>query len=70
MSDKYPSLGFDPAPGDVGNVETLAARTKRAATALDTAQNSIKRLTGNVSWTGDAASAFSKKVGELPRSEG
>ncbi|MBT2504803.1 hypothetical protein J7I98_02615 [Streptomyces sp. ISL-98] len=67
MSDKYPSLGFDPAPGDVGNVGTLADRTKKAATALDHAQDSIKRLTGNVSWAGDAASAFSKKVGELPR---
>ncbi|MGX1885366.1 putative T7SS-secreted protein [Streptomyces sp. NPDC055287] len=67
MSDKYPSLGFDPAPGDSGNVGSLAVRTKTAATALDTAQNSIKRLTGNVSWAGDAASAFSQKVGELPR---
>ncbi|MFE9398771.1 putative T7SS-secreted protein [Streptomyces flavidovirens] len=67
MSDKYPTLGFDPAPGDSGNVGSLAARTKKAATALDTAQNSIKRLTGDVSWAGDAASAFSKKVGELPR---
>ncbi|MBT2524804.1 hypothetical protein J7E91_04980 [Streptomyces sp. ISL-99] len=44
MSDKYPTLGFDPAPGDSGNVGSLAARTKKAATALDTAQNSIKRL--------------------------
>ncbi|MGR8007655.1 putative T7SS-secreted protein [Streptomyces hypolithicus] len=67
MSATYPSLGFDPAPGDTGNVGTLAARTKKAATALDTAQSSIKRLTGNVSWAGDAASAFSTKVGELPR---
>ncbi|MFC7308681.1 putative T7SS-secreted protein [Streptomyces monticola] len=67
MSDQYPAIGFDPAPGNPGNVESLAARTKKAATALDNAQNSIKRLTGNVSWAGDAASAFSKKVGELPR---
>ncbi|WP_338673485.1 putative T7SS-secreted protein [Streptomyces sp. SCSIO 30461] len=67
MSDSYPSLGFDPAPGNTGNVDSLAARTKKAANALDNAQNSIKRLTGNVSWAGDAASAFSKKVGELPR---
>lgn len=66
-SDSYPSLGFDPAPGSPGNVDSLAARTKRAAAALDNAQNSIKRLTGNVTWAGDAASAFSKKVGELPR---
>ncbi len=65
--DSYPSLGFDPAPGSPGNVDSLAARTKRAAAALDNAQNSIKRLTGNVTWAGDAASAFSKKVGELPR---
>ncbi|WP_030231262.1 putative T7SS-secreted protein [Streptomyces sp. NRRL S-455] len=66
-SDSYPALGFDPAPGNPGNVDSLAARTKKAATALDNAQNSIKRLTGNVTWAGDAASAFSKKVGELPR---
>lgn len=66
-SDSYPALGFDPAPGSPGNVDSLAARTKRAADALDNAQNSIKRLTGNVTWAGDAASAFSKKVGELPR---
>ncbi len=66
MSATYPSLGFDPAPGDAGNVGSLAARTKKAATALDNAQDTIKRLTGNVSWAGDAASAFSRKVGELP----
>lgn len=65
--ESYPALGFDPAPGNPGNVDSLAARTKRAAAALDNAQNSIKRLTGNVTWAGDAASAFSKKVGELPR---
>ncbi|MBA2809409.1 hypothetical protein E0500_018895 [Streptomyces sp. KM273126] len=66
-SDTYPALGFDPAPGNPGNVDSLSARTKKAADALDNAQNSIKRLTGNVTWAGDAASAFSKKVGELPR---
>jgi hypothetical protein len=66
-SDAYPALGFDPAPGNPGNVDSLAARTKKAAAALDNAHNSIKRLTGNVTWAGDAASAFSKKVGELPR---
>lgn len=43
-SDSYPALGFDPAPGDSGNVDSLAARTKKAADALDNAQNSIKRL--------------------------
>ncbi|MEV7002717.1 putative T7SS-secreted protein [Streptomyces sp. NPDC093982] len=66
-SDSHPALGFDPAPGNPGNVDSLAARTKKAAAALDNAQNSIKRLTGNVTWAGDAASAFSTKVGELPR---
>ncbi|MEV6588105.1 putative T7SS-secreted protein [Streptomyces acidicola] len=66
-NDAYPALGFDPAPGNPGNVDALSARTKKAADALDNAQNSIKRLTGNVTWAGDAASAFSKKVGELPR---
>ncbi|MFI1732728.1 putative T7SS-secreted protein [Streptomyces acidicola] len=66
-NDSYPALGFDPAPGNPGNVDSLAARTKKASDALDNAQNSIKRLTGNVTWSGDAASAFSKKVGELPR---
>ncbi|WP_230396361.1 DUF4407 domain-containing protein, partial [Streptomyces blattellae] len=66
-SDSYPALGFDPAPGNPGNVDSLAARTKRAAAALDNAQNTITRLTGNITWAGDAASAFSKKVGELPR---
>lgn len=66
-SDSFPALGFDPAPGDSGNVDSLAARTRKAATALDNAQQSIQRLTGNVTWAGDAANAFSKKVGELPR---
>ncbi|MGP2439256.1 putative T7SS-secreted protein [Streptomyces sp. JW3] len=66
-SDSYPALGFDPAPGDPGNVDSLAARTRKAAASLDNAYGSIKRLTGNVTWAGDAASAFSKKVGELPR---
>lgn len=66
-TDSYPALGFDPAPGDPGNVDSLAARAKKAADALEHAHNSIERLTGNVTWAGDAASAFSKKVEELPR---
>lgn len=39
-SDSYSALGFDPAPGNPGYVDSLAARTKKAAAALDNAQNS------------------------------
>ncbi|MGW7194635.1 hypothetical protein [Streptomyces chryseus] len=58
VSDQHPALGFGSVPGDSGNVGSLAARTKTAATAVDTAQNGIKRLTGNVRRAGDGASAY------------
>ncbi|MFJ8045327.1 putative T7SS-secreted protein [Kitasatospora sp. NPDC096147] len=69
MSDAadFPALGFDPAPGNPGNVDALVTRLNTAANALSSAHQSLSSLTRTGgSWQGDAATAFAGKVGELP----
>ncbi|WP_345699280.1 putative T7SS-secreted protein [Kitasatospora terrestris] len=69
MSDasEFPTLGFDPAPGNTGNVGTLVGRLTTAAGALERASGTLSSLTRGSSWQGDAARAFAGKVGELPK---
>lgn len=69
MSDEadFPALGFDPAPGNPGNVDTLVSRLNSAAGALESAHQTLSKLTqAGGSWQGDAAQAFASKVTELP----
>ncbi|MEV4616318.1 putative T7SS-secreted protein [Kitasatospora sp. NPDC049258] len=69
MSDAadFPALGFDPAPGNPGSVDTLVTRLNTAAGALESAHQSLSSLTRvGGSWQGDAAQAFAAKVTELP----
>ncbi|MFI5534365.1 putative T7SS-secreted protein [Kitasatospora sp. NPDC051853] len=69
MSDAadFPALGFDPAPGNPGNVDALVTRLNTAASALSSAHQSLSSLTRTGgAWQGDAATAFAGKVGELP----
>ncbi|MDH6128517.1 putative T7SS-secreted protein [Kitasatospora sp. GP82] len=65
---EYPALGFNPAPGNVGGVNALVDQLNSASNAMENAHNTLTSLaSGSGSWQGDAANAFSKKVGELPK---
>ncbi|MFJ6214583.1 hypothetical protein ACIQGZ_14795 [Streptomyces sp. NPDC092296] len=64
----FPALGFDPAPGDIGNVDALVTQLNTAAGALDSAHRTLTSLGRSGSaWEGAAAEAFAGKVGELPK---
>jgi hypothetical protein len=67
-ANPYPYLGWNPVPGDVGEIQVLAAKIKKSAAALDDAHQRVKRLLGESDyWEGDAAKAFREALGgELP----
>ncbi|KDN83943.1 putative T7SS-secreted protein [Kitasatospora cheerisanensis] len=70
MSSKadFPTLGFDPAPGNPENVDGLVAKLNRASGAMESAHRTLVAVgQGGSVWEGDAAKAFAGKVGELPR---
>lgn len=63
----FQALGFDPAPGQLGNVETLGQRFTAVSQALGDAHQALTRIgqTDGI-WQGAAAQAFQSTVGELP----
>ncbi|MBP2473451.1 uncharacterized protein YukE [Crossiella equi] len=64
---EYPTLGFDPAPGQLAGVEALARNFSHVATMLaetHAALTQIGRAQGI--WQGEAAEKFQVAVGELP----
>ncbi|WP_206504611.1 putative T7SS-secreted protein [Streptomyces chrestomyceticus] len=64
----FPALGFNPAPGDLGSVESLNGKLDAAKRSLDSAHSVLSRIgKGGGDWEGDAAKAFSEKVGDLPK---
>jgi hypothetical protein len=63
----FPGIGFDPAPGDVTQLEALALtlhRTARRLAEADRLLSSAGRAYG--SWTGPAAEEFAQRIGPLP----
>lgn len=55
----YPALGFDPAPGDPGELAQLVAALGTAAHKLGSAQALIQKMADDKdSWQGSAAEAF------------
>ncbi|WP_329456275.1 hypothetical protein [Streptomyces sp. NBC_01497] len=65
----YPTLGFDPAPGAPASVDDLATKLSAAVGGLEKANATLTAIAkgGHASaWEGEAATAFSKKVGDLP----
>lgn len=63
----WPGLGFDPAPGDVAALDGLTGRLIAASRALVAARDTMESVrTAPGGWDGDAAQAFTSKVGELP----
>ncbi|WP_181787934.1 putative T7SS-secreted protein [Streptomyces phytophilus] len=64
MADKdYPTLGFDPAPGDAHSTKYLARTIGRLAGELGTTAKELERLDQGV-WKGKAANAFSDHVAD------
>lgn len=62
---EYPALGFDPAPGDPGAIARAAQASARFAARLDADVAALRRLTA-VDWRGNAATAFTGTLGQLP----
>ncbi|MGH3830296.1 MAG: putative T7SS-secreted protein [Pseudonocardiaceae bacterium] len=68
MTGHYPTLGFDPAPGDVDVVENLRGTVSRVAGQLNSAAGGLRQLGHSDGvWQGQAAQAFARRVGELPQ---
>jgi hypothetical protein len=63
----WPGLGFDPAPGSAAAVAQLAQAMTAAQRQLTEALQIISGVGRGGTWTGDAASAFLSRVGELPK---
>ena len=65
--EQYPSLGFDPARGNVGTVRALARQMTDTGTYAKEAHDALRSVQHNKDvWTGNAAKAFSEKLGDLP----
>lgn len=66
-SGSYPALGFNPAPGNVGTVSSLASNFVTVSSHLQQARDAMTKA-GQVGgfWEGDAANAFHNDIGELP----
>lgn len=64
----YDALGFDPAPGVPASVHHLVASLTSVTGQLHDAHATLTRLgRTDGAWVGEAASAFAKKTGSLPK---
>ncbi|MFE0023073.1 WXG100 family type VII secretion target [Amycolatopsis sp. NPDC059021] len=66
--DSFEALGFDPAPGDLAQVSTIAEKYRTVATGLTDALESLQAIVqkkGEI-WQGQASEAFARRVGKLP----
>ncbi|HEX3647712.1 MAG TPA: hypothetical protein VHV49_04740 [Pseudonocardiaceae bacterium] len=63
----YPALGFNPAPGNVGTVGSLASNFLTVSSHLQQARDAMMKA-GQAGgfWEGDAASSFHNDLGKLP----
>ncbi|MCE7011915.1 hypothetical protein LWC34_55260 [Kibdelosporangium philippinense] len=64
----FPALGFDPAAGNVGTVRELAKQMTDTGGYAREANDVLKSVQDKKDvWTGEAAKAFTQKLGELPK---
>ncbi|SDP65420.1 hypothetical protein SAMN04487981_13136 [Streptomyces sp. cf386] len=66
----FPAIGFNPAPGKVESVNDLVTKLNSALSGLDSAHEILRSLRGEGggrAWEGEAAKAFTGKVGDLPK---
>lgn len=63
----FEALGFDPAPGQLGNIERLVTQYTAVSQALHDAHAALTTIgSSDGIWQGQAAEAFRGTVGELP----
>lgn len=63
----FPVLGFDPAPGDVVQVDALACTVRQALTTLAAVRGALASWGDpDAAWRGQAARAFRDSLGDLP----
>lgn len=63
----FPALGFDPAPGLGDQVTALATAVSGAAREVAAVRRTLESIgKAGGSWRGEAATAFSGQLGELP----
>jgi len=63
----FDALGFDPAPGQLANLEALSTQYQEVARSLEAAYEALTQIgSSSSSWQGEAALAFQNTVGELP----
>jgi hypothetical protein len=69
VANPYTHLGWNPVPGEPGEVGGLQGKLARSASALQTAHQKIEKLLGESGfWEGDAAVAFREALdGDLPK---
>lgn len=67
-TSEYPALGFDPAPGAVSNVESVATDLQQVAQRMGSAHDALSKIgRSDGLWEGEAADAFRGTVDELPK---
>ena len=67
-TSEYPVLGFDPAPGTVATVESVATDLQQVSTKMGDAHQALTKIGREDGiWEGQAADAFRRTVGELPK---
>ena len=65
--DGFDALGFDPAPGKAGNIETLSTNYMQVSQSLEQAHQALTRIGSSSGiWQGRAADNFRDTVAELP----
>lgn len=66
----FPTLGFDPAPGNPGSVRALLLELTSGLTQLGTTMERLEsaiKITDDADWGGSAAEEFSDHADDLPR---
>ncbi|MEO3844080.1 putative T7SS-secreted protein [Streptomyces sp. B22F1] len=66
VPDRYPHLGFNPAPGSTDTVRALHAKLIKCAKVLEETRDMITKLLDGSYWKGDAAVAFRQQLEDGP----
>ncbi|UKY50702.1 WXG100 family type VII secretion target [Streptomyces inhibens] len=64
----WPGVKFNPAKGDLDQIQALASDVKSVGDELDELDHMLKSIgKSDGAWEGEAAQNFAKKLGELPK---
>lgn len=67
MTQDFPNLGFNPAPGDPDTLRRLVSTVGRVTREGNTAQSELSKLgTSDGIWVGKSAAAFTDSVSDIP----